>query len=119
MFKFDKFLGDGVHDNNPTYDLLDAWNIKTIIPLNKKVLGKFKYEHPIKVDNNGVPICMGGSTMIYDYYDKVRHRIKWRCPYVKGKIQLDFYFRKITCTISRNNVNAYIINNICFVYKCQ
>ena len=87
MFNFDKFLGDGAHDNNPTYDLLHAWNMKAIIPLNKKGTGNFKYKPPIKVDDNGVPICIGEIPMIYDYYDKVRHRIKWRCPYAKGKIQ--------------------------------
>ncbi|APC41359.1 hypothetical protein [Clostridium estertheticum] len=70
MFKFDKFLGDGAHDNNPTYDLLDAWNITAIIPLNKKGLGKFKYEPPIKVDDDGIPICMDEIPIIYDYHDK-------------------------------------------------
>ena len=105
LFKFDKFLGDGAHDNNPTYDLLDAWNIKSIIPLNKKGLGKFKYEPPIKVDNNGVPICIGEIPMIYDYYDKVRHRIKWRCPYVKGKLQ--FCYCKDQCSPSAYGRTIY------------
>jgi len=86
-FNFDKFLGDGAHDNNPTYDLLHAWNMKAIIPLNKKGTGNLKYKPPIKIDENGVPICIADIPMIYDYYDKVRHRIKWRCPYAKGKIQ--------------------------------
>jgi len=86
-FNFDKFLGDGAHDNNPTYDLLHAWNMKAIIPLNKKGTGNLKYKPPIKIDENGVPICIADISMIYDYYDKVRHRIKWRCPYAKGKIQ--------------------------------
>lgn len=87
LFNFEKFLGDGAHDNNPTYDLLHAWNMKAIIPLNKKSTGNFKYEPPIKIDDNGFPICMCGIPMIYDYYDKIRHRIKWRCPYAKGTIQ--------------------------------
>jgi len=87
LFKFDKFLGDGAHDNNPTYDLLLAWDIKAIIPLNKKNTGNFKYEPPIKVDKDGTPFCMADIPMIYDYYDKDRHRNKWRCPYAKGKIQ--------------------------------
>ena len=87
MFNFEKFLGDGAHDNNPTYDLLLAWDIKAIIPLNKKSTGNLKYPPSIKVDDNGVPICIGEISMIYDYYDKVRHRIKWRCPLAKGKIK--------------------------------
>ena len=86
-FNFSEFLGDGAHDNNPTYDLLQAWNIKAIIPLNKKSAGNFKYMPPIKVDDNGIPICIGEIPMVYDYYDKIRHRIKWRCPYIKGKIK--------------------------------
>ena len=91
MFNFDKFLGDGAHDNNPTYVLLHTWNIKTIIPLNKKGTGNFKYTPPIKVDDDGFPICLCGIPMLYDYYDKVHHRIKWRCPYAKGKIQFCSY----------------------------
>jgi len=86
-FNFSKFLGDGAHDNNPTYDLLLAWNIKAIIPLNKKSTGKFKYDALVNVDNDGTPICKCQIPMVFDYYDKVRHRIKWRCPYVKGKIK--------------------------------
>lgn len=75
MFNFEKFLGGGAHDNNPTYDLLNTWDIKAIIPLNKKSTGNFKYQTPIKIDNNGVPICMCRIPMIYDYYDKVGHKI--------------------------------------------
>ncbi len=40
-FSFYKFLGDGAHDNYPTYDLLLALNIKAVIPLNKKSTGNF------------------------------------------------------------------------------
>ena len=92
-FNFNEFLGDGAHDNNPTYDLLEAWNIKAIIPLNKKSTGNFKYNPPIKVGDNGVPICIGEIPMVYDYYDKVRHRIKWRCPHVKGRIKYCYCIR--------------------------
>ena len=87
LFNFEKFIGDGAHDNYPTYELLHSWNMKAVIPLNKKGTGKFKYEPPIKVDDHGVPICMCNTPMVYDYYDKTRHRIKWLCPYIKGKIK--------------------------------
>ncbi len=104
-FSFDKFLGDGAHDNYPTYDLLLAWNIKALIPLNKKSTGKFKYKPPIKVDDNGTPICIGKIPMIYDYYDKVRHRHKWRCPYAKGKIK--FCASKENCSPSAYGRTIY------------
>ena len=83
----------------------------SIIPLNKKGLGKFKYEPPIEVDGNGIPICMGEIPMIYDYYHKLHHRIKWRCPYVKGKIQ--FCYCKDQCSPS-----AYG-RTICTKPKCD
>ena len=85
-FTFSEFIGDGAHDNYPTYHLLDEWRMKAIISLNPKGTGENKYTPPVGFTENGAPICSCGISMIRDYYDKIRHRIKYRCPLALGKI---------------------------------
>jgi hypothetical protein len=86
LFNFDKFIADAAHDNYPTYKLLNEWNIKAVISLNPKGEGKNKYEPPVGFTKDGIPICKCNQPMIYDWYDKDRSRIKYRCPLVKKKI---------------------------------
>lgn len=85
-FNFDSFCGDGAHDNYATYQLLHEWNMKAFIPLNNTNKGNFKYPPHVKLNDKGVPICMGGHLMIYNGFMKDRCRIKWRCPLACGKI---------------------------------
>lgn len=85
-FCFERFFGDGAHDNYATYQLLNAWNIKPFIPMNEKNKGNFKFPPPVDVDNNGAPICMAGFAMVNWGFQKDRCRIKWRCPLVLGKV---------------------------------
>ena len=75
-----KRLGDGAHDNYPTYELLNAWDTKAVIPLNSKSKGQFKFSPPIKVNEFGVSICLDGQPMINNGFMKDHCRIKWRCP---------------------------------------
>jgi len=84
----DAFMSDSASDNYPTYELADHWNINAVIALNSKNKGKFKYPPHIKVDENGVPICVGGHKMIFwGYCGNDRCRLKWRCPLVLGKVE--------------------------------
>lgn len=85
-FVFDKFIGDCAHDNYPTYHLLNKWNIKPVIPLNKKNKNNSKYQGTIKINENGIPVCMAGLSMVYNGFMKDRNRIKWRCPFATGKV---------------------------------
>lgn len=85
-FQLNTFISDSASDNYPTYNLCHQWNINPIIALNEKNKGNFKYPPPIKVDDNGTPICMGGFKMIYWGPDKSRCRLKWRCPLVLRKV---------------------------------
>ena len=86
-FKFGRFIGDGAHDNYPTYELLNAWDTKAVIPLNSKSKGHFKFSPPVNVNEFGVPICLEDQPMINDGFMKDRCRIKWRCPLALGKIK--------------------------------
>lgn len=83
---FNEFSGDSAHDAYPIYRLLDHWDMGAIIALNPKNEGHFIYDPPIKVTDNGVPICKGKFEMTYHGYCKDRFRLKWRCPQVCGKV---------------------------------
>ena len=48
---------DSAHDNYATYELLKHWNIKPFNVLNERNKGNFKYDPPIDVTEDGVPIC--------------------------------------------------------------
>jgi hypothetical protein len=83
----DTFISDSASDNYPTYELSDYWNINAVIALNSKNKGNLKYPPHIRVDENGVPVCAGGHKMIaWGYCGKDRCRLKWRCPFVLGKV---------------------------------
>lgn len=60
--------------------------MKAFIPLNKTNKGNFKYPPHIRVDANGIPICMAGHAMINWGYNKNRCRIKYRYPLALGRI---------------------------------
>lgn len=85
-FVMDRFLGDSAHDNYPTYELLNAWRIKPIIALNARNKGNAKFPDTVKVDENGVPICLADVAMVPDGFCKNRCRLKWRCALAMGKI---------------------------------
>ena len=78
------FHGDGAHDNYAMYHYLEECNIKAFIPLTSK--GNFKYPPYIRVDENGVPICMAGHKAVFWGFSKDRCRFKYRCPLTTGKI---------------------------------
>lgn len=82
------FISDSASDNYPTYELLNAWNINAVIALNSKNKGNFKYPPYLHLDENGVPICIGGHKMIpAGFCGSDRCRLKWRCPVVLGKAE--------------------------------
>ena len=81
-FNFGKDILDSAHDNYATYDLLDHWNIEPFIDLNQKNKGNLKYDPPVAVNEDGVPICKGGFLMANWGYISDSCRIKWRCPHV-------------------------------------
>lgn len=83
---FDSFHGDGAHDNYAMYQYLEECNIKAFIPLNETNKGNFKYPPHIRVDENGVPVCMAGHKAVFWGFNKDRCRLKYRCPLSIGKI---------------------------------
>lgn len=104
-FVMDRFLGDSAHDNYPTYELLNAWRIKPIIALNTRNKGNAKFPDTVKVDGNGVPICLADVAMVYDGFCKDRCRLKWRCALAMGRIESCAY--KNQCSPSSYGRTVY------------
>ena len=84
-FNFDSYVLDSASDNYATYTLLNHWNINAVIALNGRNKHP-KYDGPLSIDKNGIPICKGGHHMVYWGNCASRHRIKWRCPLVTVKL---------------------------------
>ena len=83
-FTINTFISDSASDNAATYELLYKWNINSVIALSER--GNFKYPPYLNLDENGIPICMGGNKMVYWGFCPDRERLKFRCPLVLGKI---------------------------------
>ena len=78
---------DAAHDNYPTYRLLNHLGIRPFIDLNSKC-GRPKTLPPeLVIDKDGTPVCPAGHRMICHGYCTDRSRVKWRCPYVMGKVK--------------------------------
>jgi len=84
----DTFISDSASDNYATYKLLYAWDINAVIALNPKNVGTRPSPLPIKVNDNGVPICPAGHNMVkWGVNSNDNYRTKWRCPRVCGKVK--------------------------------
>ena len=84
--KMDTFIHDSACDNYATYELLNTWDINAVIGLNSKNKDNFKYPNYLSINDNGVPLCLGGNVMVHWGFNKQRCRIKYRCPLACGKI---------------------------------
>jgi hypothetical protein len=79
------FISDSASDNYATYELLNQWNINAVIALNPTNTGNSQYPTHLNIDENGIPVCTGGSKMVNWGFNRIRCRIKWRCPKACGK----------------------------------
>ena len=87
---FNSLLADSAHDNYSTYDLLKQWNIIPFIPLNNRRADTIQLDD-IQTTDAGVPICADGHDMANWGFDAKRYRVKYRCPYITGKVKFCFY----------------------------
>jgi len=78
------FIHDSAADNIATYELLHKWNINAFIALNQK--GNFKYPPHLNINDDGIPVCMGGHNMVRWGKCPDRDRIKYRCPLILRKV---------------------------------
>lgn len=97
-FLYDSFHGDGAHDNYAMYHFLNECNIKAFIPLNETNKGNYKQPQFLRIDENGVPICMAGHKTVFWGFNKDRCRLKYRCPLATGKIDSCPHKEQCSCS---------------------
>ena len=95
-------LFDSAMDALPFYSFLLKNHVVPIIDQNKRSTA----DKQKRLDENGVPVCDGGFSMVKFGYDKSRYRIKYRCPLVLGKI--DYCPCEAQCKSSDYGKTAYV-----------
>jgi hypothetical protein len=72
---------DKAHDALALYRLgVERWQLDSVIPLNERNTGHFQFAPPLRVTEEGIPICRAEQPMLYQGYCAKRMRLKWRCP---------------------------------------
>jgi hypothetical protein len=72
---------DKAHDALALYRLgVESWHLDSVIPLNERNTGHFQFAPPLRVTEEGIPICLTELPMLYQGYCAKRMRLKWRCP---------------------------------------
>ena len=72
---------DKAHDAMALYRLgVEHWHLDSVIPLNERNTGHLKFAPPLRVTDDGIPICLAEQPMCYQGYCAKRMRLKWRCP---------------------------------------
>ena len=77
---------DSAHDNIPTYELLDHWNINSLIDINGRASSSEGIPADITLDKLGLPHCLAGFPMCRWGFDKIKNAHKYRCPIKCGKV---------------------------------
>jgi hypothetical protein len=72
---------DKAHDALALYRLgVERWHLDSVVPLNERNTGHFQFAPPLRLTEDGVPICLAEQPMLYQGYCAKRMRLKWRCP---------------------------------------
>jgi len=72
---------DKAHDALALYRLgVEHWRLDSVIPLNERNTGHFQFAPPLRLTEDGIPICLAEQPMRYQGYCAQRMRLKWRCP---------------------------------------
>jgi hypothetical protein len=59
---------DSAHDNVPTYQLLEHWDINALIDINSRCRTSENAPKDISFDKKGHPLCRCGIEMKYSYF---------------------------------------------------
>jgi hypothetical protein len=72
---------DKAHDALAVYRLgVEHWHLDSVIPLNERHTDHFQFAPPVRLTEEGVPICRAEQPMTYHGFNPDRLRLKWRCP---------------------------------------
>ncbi len=78
---------DSAHDNLPTYELLEHWDINAFIDINGRTKSSENAPDDITFDKEGHPLCRAGHNMCSWGNDPVKQAHKYRCPLKCGRIR--------------------------------
>lgn len=78
---------DSAHDNIPTYQLLERWNINALIDINGRSKSSENAPADTTFDKEGHPLCKSGHKMCAWGNDPVKDAHKYRCPLKCGRIK--------------------------------
>ena len=72
---------DKAHDALAVYRLgVEHWRLDSVIPLNERNTDHRQFAPPLRVTEDGIPICLAEHALIYQGFCPDRRRLKWRCP---------------------------------------
>lgn len=77
---------DSAHDNIPTYELLEHWDINALIDINGRAKSSENAPDDITFNKKGHPVCKAGHEMCPWGNDPVKDAHKYRCPLKCGRI---------------------------------
>jgi len=59
---------------------VEHWQLDSVIPLNERNTSHFQFAPPLRLTEDGIPICLAERPMTYEGFCAKRMRLKWRCP---------------------------------------
>ncbi len=71
---------DSAHDNIPTYELLERWDMNALIDINARTKASENAPKDITFNKEGHPICRAGHEMCSWGNDPAKDAHKYRCP---------------------------------------
>ncbi|MCX4354151.1 MAG: transposase, partial [Lachnospiraceae bacterium] len=78
---------DSAHDNIPTYELLERWDMNALIDINGRTKACENAPEDITFNKEGHPVCRAGHEMCPWGNDPVKDAHKYRCPWKCGRIK--------------------------------
>ena len=78
---------DSAHDNMPTYELLEHWDINALIDINGRNTRYDGLPPDITLDKTGQPLCLAGFPMAKWGFEKNKGGHKYRCPLKCGRVK--------------------------------
>lgn len=100
---------DSAHDNIPTYELLEHWDINALIDINGRAKSSENAPPDITFDKDGHPLCPAAHKMCPWGNDPIKDARKYRCPLKCGRIDSCSLSEK--CSPGGYGRTVYIKNN--------
>ena len=100
---------DSAHDNIPTYELLERWDINALIDINGRAKSSESAPDDITFDKSGHPLCPAGHQMCPWGNDPGKDAHKYRCPLRCGRISACLH--EAECSPGNYGRTVYIKNH--------